>query len=229
MATQIGRYVKISTMTETAYGGTTNPNYGNGNTMMPVANFQPIRVSQISYPVDRGLLQEENIDYFIPTAQWGGALKVTGTLTGYLRPKQMELLLYAVMGASAALGAGDPITSGVKYTMAWPQPFQMKIGESTLASTTDLELGYMGVGLKSAAFTFAQADFTTVAFDWFAKLYTAASPFSPPAQADYLSENPILFYNATVSLSQSTLYPAAMMTVKSAVSTIENPYSYSVS
>lgn len=211
MATQIGRYVKISTELESVYG--------NNSTVLAVDKFQPIRVKSISYPVDRGLLQEENIDYFIPTASWGGALKVTGSLEGYLRPKQMEVLFYAMMGASAALSGSDPITSGYKYTMSLPLPMQMKVGESTSAATTDLELTYLGVAIKNCTLNFAQKDFATAKFDWFAKIYGAPSAYSPPAQTDYLTEGPILFYNATVSLSLSATTP--LLTTKSMTLSID--------
>jgi hypothetical protein len=185
----MGRYVKISTETESTFG--------NGTAMLAVAKFTPIRVKSISNPVDRGLLIEENIEGYIPTAAYGGALKLSGTLEGNLRPKQMENLIYSLMGASAATAAG--ILTGIVYTMANPLSIQMKIGESTTAATTDLELGYMGAAVKTFNMNVAAKEFVTARFDWFAKNYTAASPYSPPASGDYSDEEPIVFYNASVS------------------------------
>jgi hypothetical protein len=188
----MGRYVKISS-------GLYETTFGNASAMMAVGVFEPIRVKSISNPVDRGLLIEENIEGYIPTAAYGGALKVSGTLEGNLRPKQQRMLIYALMGASAALTGSDPIVSGTKFTMANPVSIQMKIGEQTTAATTDLELGYMGVGIKTFNMNIAAKEFVTARYDWFAKNYTAASPYSPPTTGDYTTEQPIVFYNATVS------------------------------
>lgn len=191
----MGRYVKISNAYETTFG--------NSSTMMAVSAFQPIRVKSISNPVDRGLMQEENIEGYIPTAAFGGALKVSGTLEGNLRPLQMKMLMYAMMGASAALTGSDPIVSGTKFTLGVPTSIQMKIGEQTSAATTDLELGYMGVGIKTFNLNVAAKEFVTARFDWFAKNYTAASPYSEPNSTDYSSEEPIMFYNATVTIGST--------------------------
>jgi hypothetical protein len=191
----MGRYVKISS-------GQAEPaaSYGNSATMLGVGVFEPIRVKSISNPVDRGLMQEENIEGYIPTAAYGGALKVSGTLEGNLRPKQMKMLIYSLMGASANLTGSDPIVSGTKFTMSNPSSFQMKIGEQTSAATTDLELGYMGACVKTFNMNIAAKEFVTARFDWFAKNYTAASVYSPPTSGDYTTEQPIVFYNATVTI-----------------------------
>lgn len=186
----MGRYVKISTEMESP------SNYGNGGVLLTATKFQPIRVKSISNPVDRGLLIEENIEGYIPTAAYGGALKLSGTLEGNLRPKQMEILIYSLMGASAATTAG--LLTGTEYTMSNPSSFQLKIGEQTSAATTDLELGYVGAAVKVFNLNVAAKEFVTARFDWFAKNYTAASGFQIVQSTEYTSEEPVVFYNATV-------------------------------
>ena len=90
---------------------------------------------------------------------------------------------------------------------------QMKIGENTSAATTDMELGYMGVGIKSANINIAAKEFVTAKFDWYAKLYTAASPYSPPEASEYVSEDPIVFYNATINIGGTTATKIKSMTI----------------
>ena len=201
-----GKYVKVSTTTEPAA-------YGNSSAMMNVALFSPIRVKTVSYPVDRGLLKEENIESSIPAAAYGGALKVSGSIEGNLRPLQMMPFWLSIFGPSSALGGTDPITTGWKFVLAAPSSMQLKIGENTSAATTDLELGYMGVGIKTASINIAAKEFVTAKFDWFAKLYTAASPYSPPAASDYGSEEPVVFYNATINIGGTTKLNIKNMTI----------------
>jgi hypothetical protein len=202
-----GKYVKVSTTTEPAA-------YGNTATMMNVALFSPIRVKSISYPVDRSLLIEENIESPIPAAAYGGALKVSGTIEGNLRPKQMMPFWLSLFGPSTALAAGMPIESGGYYfTLGAPSSMQLKIGENTSAATTDLELGYMGVGIKSCNLNIAAKEFVTARFDWFAKQYTAASPFSPPTAGEYGSEAPVVFYNATINIGGTVNTKIKSMTI----------------
>jgi len=186
----MGRYVKISTEPEPP------SSFGNGGAMLTPTKFQAIRVKSISNPVDRGLLIEENIEGYIPTAAFGGALKLGGTLEGNLRPKQQEVLIYSLMGASAATTAG--LLTGIVYTMSAPSSMQLKIGEQTTAATTDLELGYNGVGIKTFNMNVAAKEFVTARYDWFAKNYTAASGYQNVQSTEYSSEDPIVFYNATV-------------------------------
>lgn len=201
-----GKYVKVSTTTEPAA-------YGNSAAMMNVAYFAPIRVKSISYPVDRGLLIEENIESPIPAYAFGGALKVSGTIEGNLRPKQMMPFWLSIFGPSVALGATDPITAGWKFTLGAPSSMQLKIGENTSAATTDMELGYTGVGIKTANINIAAKEFVTAKFDWFARMYTAASPYSPPASTDYATEDPIVFYNATINIGGTTSTKIKSMTI----------------
>ena len=201
-----GKYVKVSTTTEPAA-------YGNSSAMMDKALFSPIRVKSISYPVDRGLLKEENIESSIPAAAYGGALKVSGTIEGNLRPKQMMPFWLSIFGPSMALTGSDPITTGWKFHLASPSSMQLKIGENTSAATTDMELGYMGVGIKTANLTIAAKDFVTARFDWFAKIYNAASPFSPPEDSEYSVEDPVVFYNATINIAGTTKLNVKQMTI----------------
>jgi hypothetical protein len=201
-----GKYIKASTTTEPAA-------YGNTSTMMNAALFSPIRVKSVSYPVDRGLLIEENIESPIPAFAFGGALKVSGTIEGNLRPKQMMPFWLSLFGPSVALVGTDPIATGWKFTLDAPSSMQLKIGENTSAATTDMELGYMGVGIKSANINVAAKEFVTARFDWFAKNYTAASPYSPPASGDYVTEDPVVFYNATINIGGTTVTKIKSMTI----------------
>jgi len=199
MVYSAGKYVKASTTTEPAAYGNISGTW-NVATYMNAALFAPIRVKSVSYPVDRGLLIEENIESPIPAYAFGGALKVSGTIEGNLRPKQMMPFWLSLFGPSVALAATDPIAAGWKFTLGAPSSMQLKIGENTSAATTDMELGYTGVGIKSANISIAAKEFVTARFDWFAKQYIASSPYSPPDSSEYVAEDPIVFYNATIGI-----------------------------
>lgn len=169
----MARYVEISDV-ETSYGAG-----GSG--------FAGIRVKSVSNPVDRGLLVEENIEGYIPTAAYGGALKLSGTIEGNLRPQQMENLFYSLFGTDTAgtLSLSNPTSIG------------MRIGENTVNGSTDIELEYVGVTVKTANITLTAKEFVTVRFDWFAKNYSS-NAFD--TGVTYTDEEPVVFYAASVRL-----------------------------
>lgn len=185
----MGKYLKVLNRAESTYGETIT------------GTFTAVRAKSVSYPVDRGLLLEENIESYIPVAAYGGALKVSGSIEGNLRPRQMQQLIAACFGASSALGGSDPITSGIKYTLGLPTSTQLKIGEQTqTGGSYEIELDYRGVGIKTMNLTVNSKEFVTAKFDWFAKDY-ATGTYSAPATTDYVSEDPTVFYNATIGFA----------------------------
>jgi len=185
----MGRYLKASIVAETVYG----------ETVMAANQFAPLRVKSISYPVDRGLLLEENIESYIPVAAYGGALKVSGSIEGNLRPKQMKQLIESCFGDSTALGVLDPITSGTKYTLSMPKSMQLKVGEQTQSGGSyEMELDYQGVGVKTMNLTVNSKEFVTAKFDWFAKIYSTGT-YTAPTASEYSVEDPAVFYNALIS------------------------------
>jgi len=201
----MGRYLKASIGAETTYG----------ETMQDAGQFKPLRVKSISYPVDRGLLLEENIESYIPVAAYGGALKVSGSIEGNFRPTQMTQLIASCFGASSALGAGDPIESGTKYNLGMPTSMQLKIGEQTATGGSyEMELGYNGVGIKTMNLGVTAKEFVTAKFDWFAKVYTAASSYTAPVDSDYVDEDPAVFYNALIQFAgAATVYNVRGMSI----------------
>jgi hypothetical protein len=194
----MGRYVKSSIIAETIYG--------NGGALLAATAFAPLRAKSVSYPVDRGLLIEENIESYIPVAAYGGALKVSGTIEGNFRPNQMSQMIASCFGTGAA--TTSPFT-GMAYTMGMPTSMQLKVGEQTASGGSyEIELGYVGVGIKTMNLTLNSKEFVVAKFDWFAKQYTAASTYTAPADSEYEAEDPAVFYNALVSLDGGSTWAA---------------------
>lgn len=188
----MGKYLKALNRVETAYGETISAVAG---------DWTGVRAKSVSYPVDRGLLLEENIESYIPVAAYGGALKVSGSIEGNLRPIQMKQIIASLFGASSALGGTDPVTAGTKYTLGLPTSMQLKIGEQTqTGGSYELELDYRGVGIKTMNLSINSKEFVTAKFDWFAKDYSTGT-YSAPTASDYNTEDPVVFYNATVGFA----------------------------
>ncbi len=173
-------------------GATIEATYG---TIPGGQSYTPVRARVVSYPVDRGVMVEENIESFIPTAGYGGALKVSGSIEGNLRPLQMVTLIHALMGVKTATGAP---AAGFDFTLGSPSSFNMKIGEET-GSGLNIENIYRGCGIKSANFNFAAKEFVVAKFDWIAKIYDPGT-FSAPTDGAYSTEQPTVFYNAEISV-----------------------------
>lgn len=184
----MGRYVKVGDTLESVYG--TEPG---GQT------YTGVRSKTVSQTVDRGIMFEENIEHYLAATGYGGALKLGGTLEGSIRPLQMKNLFYGLMGNRAsATTPGDPLT-GWKYTFDVPKSIDIKTGESTAGGS--VEWTYKGVGVKSCSLNFAAKEFVTGRFEWLAQTATAGSYSAP---SSYTSEEPLVFYAATVTLDAVT-------------------------
>lgn len=140
-----------------------------------------ITVSDVSEDIDRSLLIEENIDNYIAATAYGGALKISGSLEGTIRPKQLGILLNAFMG-----DASSP------YTFAVPLSLSIDVGEELMNKETQ----YVGCGISKLSLKFAAKEFATFTADWFAKNYTIAA-FSAPTIA---AEDPAVFYNVSLTI-----------------------------
>jgi hypothetical protein len=140
-----------------------------------------ITVSDVSLDIDRSLMIEENIDNYIAATAYGGALKVSGTIEGTVRPKQLELFLKSFMG-----DATGPYTFGVPTSMS------IDIGEELMNQETQL----VGCGISKLSLKFAAKEFATFTADFFAKNYSLTT-FSEPTTA---AEDPAIFYNASLSI-----------------------------
>lgn len=144
-----------------------------------------IKVSSISEDVDRSIMIEETIDNYIADAGYGGALKISGTMEGNIKPKQFALLLQACLG-----DANSPYTLGV------PKSLSIDIGEELAGAThTGAETQYCGCGISKLSMKFVAKEFATFSADWFAKNYVVAA-YSVPTIA---AEDPAVFYNASVT------------------------------
>jgi hypothetical protein len=176
------KYLTIGATIESTYG-----------TIPGGQSYTPVRARVVSYPVDRGVMVEENIESYIPTAGYGGALKVNGSIEGNLRPIQMITLFHSLMGVKTATATP---AAGFDFTLGSPSSFNMKIGEET-GSALNLENIYRGCGVKSANLNFAAKEFVVAKFDWLAKIYDPGT-FSAPTDGAYSTEEPIVFYNAEI-------------------------------
>ena len=181
------KYLKVGDTLETTYG-----------TIPGGITYAPVRARVISNPVDRGVMMEENIESNIPTAGYGGALKVGGSIEGNLRPLQMITLIHSVMGVKTATASP---AAGFNFTLGSPSSFCMKVGEET-GSGLNIEQIYRGCGVKSMNLNIPAKEFTVAKFDWLAKIYDPGT-FSAPTEGDYSVEQPIVFYNAEVSIAGS--------------------------
>lgn len=146
----------------------------------------PLRAYNFTYSIDRGIMFEENIDYYIPTTGYGGALKVSGTLEANLRRTQQAVLIEALLGNATTLGV--------------PKSCTMSVGEQTAGGSH--QLNFFGVGIKSASFQFRAKEFVKARYEWLAKNYTS-SAYSAPAQSSYSAEEPCVFYKATIDYGGS--------------------------
>ncbi|MFA5306094.1 MAG: phage tail tube protein [Candidatus Babeliales bacterium] len=140
-----------------------------------------INVSDVSVDVDRSLLIEENIDNFIAATAYGGPLKISGSIEGTLRPKQLELMLKAFMGDATG-----------PYTFSVPTSMSIDIGEELM----NQEMQCVGCGISKLSLTFAAKEFATFTADFFAKNYSLVA-FSEPT---ITAEDPAVFYNASLTI-----------------------------
>lgn len=140
-----------------------------------------INASDVSIDIDRSLLIEENIDNYIAANAYGGPLKISGTIEGNIRPKQLELILKSFMG-----DATGPYTFGVPTSMS------IDIGEELMNKETRC----VGCGISKLSLKFAAKEFGTFTADFFAKNYTLEA-FSEPT---ITAEDPVLFYNASLEI-----------------------------
>lgn len=140
-----------------------------------------INASDVSVDVDRSLLIEENIDNYIAAAAYGGPLKISGTIEGNIRPKQLELILKSFMGDSTG-----------PYIFGVPTSMSIDIGEELM----NQEMQCVGCGISKLSLKFAAKEFATFTADFFAKNYVLAE-FSEPT---ITAEDPALFYNASLEI-----------------------------
>jgi len=153
-------------------------------------------VTTVTEDVDRSVMVEETIDTSLPRAAIAGALKVNGTIECNLRPRQFLELLTAVMGT---------LTDNTTYntlTLSEPGSVELQVGESI--SGTSFERDYVGVGISSVDMTFEAKEFVKATFNWIAQNYSDTTYAAP---SSYTSENPVVFYNASVAIAGgSTTY-----------------------
>lgn len=177
----MSRYVKI---------GEESGSYGSGTVSGELAG---LLVTNVNDPVDRAPIVEECISGFIANSAFGGALKVGGSLEGSLRPVQMMPLFKALFGESTPVG--DTTT----FTLGLPTALVVEIGEQ-VTNNASMSTKYNGVGIKSCTMEFTPKEIVTAKFDWMGKNF-ANGTFSAPSS--YTSEDPVVFYNAVISIGGS--------------------------
>ncbi len=143
-----------------------------------------INASDVSVDIDRSLLIEENIDNYNAATAYGGPLKISGTIDGNIRPKQLEIILKSFFGDATG-----------PYTLGVPTPMSIDIGEELM----NQEIQCTGCGISKLSLSFAAKDFATFTADFFAKNYVLAAYSAPTIAA----EDPAVFYNAALSIGGS--------------------------
>lgn len=189
------RYLKYGL--ETSYGSGASTWYG-----LKVTGFDP---GDISHEV----LYEESIESYEYETAIAGPLAIDGgTVDCTLRVKQLDRILEAVLGTRALSGSAS---STATYTISHPKSLAFQAGDTSPSGTTNAK-EFVGVGITTCEFRFEPRDFVTVSLSWQAKDVKEAS-FAAPS---YISESPMVFYNAVVKNGATTLAEA-----KSATLTIE--------
>jgi len=174
----MSRYVKV---------GLENATYGSGT---PASATAGLLVTSVGDPVDRAPIIEECISGYVANSAYGGALRIKGTLEGSLRPVQMKPLFNALFGTATP---GEGVTT---YTLGMPKSLVMEVGEQ-VSDTLSMETKYKGVGISGCTLEFNPKEIVTARFDWVAKNFVNGS-FSAPAS--YTTEDPVVFYNAVISI-----------------------------
>lgn len=144
-----------------------------------------IKASAVNEDIDRDVMIEENIDNYIADAGYGGALKISGSLEGQIRPKQLAYILTALTGDTTS-----------PYTLNVPKSLSIDVGEETQNQETQ----YVGCGISKLSMKFAAKEFATFTADWFAKNFSLTTFSAPTISA----EDPAIFYNASVSIGGNT-------------------------
>ena len=159
--------------------------YGTAST-----SYKFIKALNIEKNVDRGAMLEETIDAKLYNAAYGGALKVSGSVESNFRPGQHANLLEALMG-NAVAGTG-------LVTYSLDDPLSLTACLIDDSSCTDYAQQIKGVGIKSAAFTFAPKEYVKVKYDWFGQniMELASVP-----TVSYVDEKPVVFDGAVISLA----------------------------
>lgn len=143
-----------------------------------------INASSVSDDVDRNIIVEENIDNYVASAGYGGTLKISGSLEGNIRPKQLGYLLEALMGTPSPAGT---------YNLGVPKSLSLDVGDDSFG----YQIAYTGVGISKLGLKFTAKDFATFTADWFAKDYIIGALSAP----SIVAEDPALFYNASVTFA----------------------------
>lgn len=138
--------------------------------------------------VDRGVLFEESIDNYVARAAYGGPLKLSGTLSGNVRPAQMDAIFEAVMGSNTDQ------TTYYDFTLSEPGSMEMEIGEENIGS--NMMLDYVGVGIKNLQLIAEAKEFVKFEASWLAKDFSRGTYSEPSPSA----ELPCVFYGASVTL-----------------------------
>lgn len=202
------RFLKVGSLPEIHMGGT----YGT----VAATAWLPVRCKSISNPVDRGVMMEENIESWFPASGVGGALKVSGSLESNFRPIMMLPFLQAVLGSATTNIAATPtIDTAITFVLGSPTPISLQMGEKS-TNASGIATQYQGVGIKSFALTMAAKDFAVCKIDWFSKIYknlsydacvagiSAASPAYDNTMWGYEKEEPVVFYNASITTPGGT-------------------------
>lgn len=173
----MSNYVKVAK--ETTFG------------TLSTGTYTAIKVTSVSDDVDRGLLIEETIDDFLPSAAYGGALACSGSLESNVRSNQFKNLIYSIMGDET--GSAYPYT----YKFGTPQPITIKIGEDT---GSQIETSYVGGVINSLSLAFEAKEFVKATYNFIAKDVQDTSASFDDA-VSYVNEDPIIFYRAAVTFA----------------------------
>lgn len=169
------RYVKIGI----------EPSFGAGGTAAGVL------VTSTRDNPDRGILQDETIDDFLPKKAYGGPLKLAGSIEGNFRPDQMAPLLEAACGIKTA----QTVPDRDEYTLGVPKSLEIEIGEET-GTGLNRHTDFIGCGVKEISFSGEAKDFLKFSAEWIAKNFSDGS-FAAPS---YVAEDPVVVYNTALKI-----------------------------
>jgi len=172
------RYVKIGKETSYGDGATT------AGVLCTASNFT----------VDRSVIRENRVDQFLPGGSNATAYKVSGKLSGTVRPAQLDVLLHTLLGAKATNSGTDDY----EYTLGYPGSMEIDVGESN--DTFDDEVKYLGCIPNQCTFKFEPKDYVTFDCDVVCQ-QPAEGTYGMPT---FAAEEPTLTWGASVSIASAS-------------------------
>lgn len=172
------RYVKIGKESSFGDGATTSG----------------VLCSASDFTIDRSVIRENRVDQFLPGTSNATAYKLSGKLSGTVRPGQLDALFYTLLGSKTT----NSVTGDYEYTLDYPGSMQIDVGESN--DTFNNEVNYLGCIPNQCTMKFEPKDYVTFDCDVIGQ-QPSEGTYSMPT---FISEEPTLTWGAAVSIASAS-------------------------